>query len=161
MSESFSTAFVNSSHSCNRPCADCAASTSTLVFARLYCEAFFLTTLGQEKMNAKGTRLHVGRPLFKTGFAVALLASTALGGTLAYADDDFFFFQPGNLLLSKAVYNAHPTIIPGVTQLPPNCTTGNCVTAVADGTYPTVFNNAPVDGSFGVTTKAVLDELRP
>jgi hypothetical protein len=112
-------------------------------------------------MNAKGTRLHVGRPLFKTGFAVALLASTALGGTLAYADDDFFFFKPGNLLLSKAVYNANPTIIPGVTQLPPNCTTGNCVTAVADGTYPTVFNNAPVDGSFGVTTKAVLDELRP
>jgi hypothetical protein len=111
-------------------------------------------------MNAKGTRLHVGRPLFKTGFAVALLASTALGGTLAYADDDFFFFQPGNLLLSKAVYNANPIIIPGVTQLPPNCTTGNCVTAVADGTYPTVFNNAPVDGSFGVTTKAVLDELR-
>ena len=111
-------------------------------------------------MNAKGTRLHVGRPLFKTGFAVALLASTALGGTLAYADDDFFFFQPGNLLLSKAVYNANPTIILGVTQLPPNCTTGNCVTAVAGGTYPTVFNNAPVDGSFGVTTKAVLDELR-
>jgi len=111
-------------------------------------------------MNAKGTRLHVGRPLFKTGFAVALLASTALGGTLAYADDDFFFFQPGNLLLSKAVYNANPTIIPGVTQLPPGCTTGNCVTAVAGGTYPTVFNNAPVDGSFGVTTKAVLDELR-
>jgi hypothetical protein len=112
-------------------------------------------------MNAKGTRLHVGRQQFKTGFAIALLASTALGGTLAYADDDFFFFQPGNLLLSKAVYNANPNIIPGVTQLPPGCTAGNCVTAVADGTYPTVFNNAPVDGSFGVTTKAVLDELRP
>jgi hypothetical protein len=111
-------------------------------------------------MNAKGTRLHVGRPQFKTGFAVALLATTALGGTLAYADDDFFFFQPGNLLLSKAVYNANPNIIPGVTQLPPGCTTGNCVTAVANGTYPFVFNNAPVDGSFGVTTKAVLDELR-
>jgi hypothetical protein len=112
-------------------------------------------------MNAKGTRLHVGRPQFKTGFAIALLASTALGGRLAYADDDFFFFQPGNLLLSKAVYNANPNLVPGVTQLPPGCTGKNCVTAVADGTYPTVFNNAPVDASFGVTTKAVLDELRP
>jgi len=112
-------------------------------------------------MNAKGTRLHVGRPLFKTGFAIALLASTALGGTLAFAGDvDFVFFRPGNLLVSKAVYDANPNIIPGVTQLPPGCTPGNCVTAVADGTYPTVFNNAPVDGSFGVTTKAVLDELR-
>jgi hypothetical protein len=121
-----------------------------------------------------------------TRFAVALLATTALGGTLAFADDDdFFFFQPGNLLLSKAVYDASPNIITaGVTQLPPGCVAPNCVTALFDGTYPTVFNNAsgsieldgngnPVlnskgkpivqdaDGSFGVTAKIVLDELRP
>jgi hypothetical protein len=111
-------------------------------------------------MNAKGTRPHAGRSLFKTGFAVALLASTALGGTLAYADDDIVFFKPGHLLLSRAVYNANPNIIiPGVTQLPPGCTSG-CAAAIADGTYPTVFNNDTVDGSFGVTAKIMLDELR-
>jgi hypothetical protein len=118
-------------------------------------------------MSLQETRPLRERLPFKTGFAVALLATTALGGTLAFADDDFFFFQPGNLLLSKAVYDASPSIVAVGTQLPPGCTPttptviGDCVTAVADGTYPTVFNNAPVDGSFGVTAKIVLDELRP
>lgn len=135
-------------------------------------------------MTPKETRSPRGRSLSNTRFAVALLATTALGGTLAYADDDFFF-QPGNLILSKAVYDASPNIITaGVTQLPPGCVAPNCVTALFDGTYPTVFNNAsgsieldsqgnpvlnskgkPVvldaDGSFGVTAKIVLDELRP
>ncbi len=108
----------------------------------------------------KGTGPRCGRLPFKTGFAVALLATTALGGRLALADDDDFFFRPGNLLLSKAVYDASPNIlVPGTTVLPPGCVS-KCAKAVADGTYPTVFNNDTVDGSFGVTTKIVLDELR-
>ena len=114
-------------------------------------------------MNAKGTRPYSGRLSIKTAFGIALLATTALGGTLALADDDdFVFFQPGHLLVSKAVYDARANIVTsGVTLLPPNCTLApNCVTAVADGTYPTVFNNDVVDGSFGVTSKIVLDELR-
>ena len=119
-------------------------------------------------MTSKDTRSLRGRTLMNTRFAVTLLATTALGGTLAYADDDFFFFQPGNLLLSKAVYDAPSSAIsPGAT-LPPGCTSATaaasgtlCATAINDGTYPTVFNNDTVDGSFGVTTKIVLDELRP
>jgi hypothetical protein len=114
-------------------------------------------------MNAKGTRPYSGRLSIKTAFGIALLATTALDGTLALADDDdFVFFQPGHLLVSKAVYDARANIVTsGVTLLPPNCTLApNCVTAVADGTYPTVFNNDVVDGSFGVTSKIVLDELR-
>src|ERR1700756_2934908 len=103
-------------------------------------------------MTAKGTPPHCGRLPFKKGFAIALLATTALGGRLAFADDDFFF-RPGNLLLSKAVYDVSPNIlVPGTTVLPPGCLS-KCAKAVADGTYPTVFNNDTVDGSFGVTTK--------
>jgi hypothetical protein len=49
--------------------------------------------------------------------------------------------------------------VPGVTQLPPNCVAPNCVTATANGAYPTVFNNDVADASFGVTTKIFLDEL--
>jgi hypothetical protein len=119
-------------------------------------------------MTTTETRSPRGRSL-STRFAVALLATTAIGGSLAYADDDdFFFFRPGDLLLSKAVYDA-PTsaIAPGAT-LPPGCTSATaaasatpCVAAINDGTYPTVFNNDTVDASFGITTKIVLDELRP
>ncbi|MGA2993147.1 hypothetical protein [Bradyrhizobium sp.] len=110
-------------------------------------------------MTLKETRSLRGRSLSNTRFALALLASTALGGTLAFADE-ITFFAPGHLLLSRSVYDAPASIItPGVTQLPPGCTPGNCVTATADGTYPTVFNNVMVDASFGVTAPILLDEM--
>ncbi|MEY9937363.1 hypothetical protein [Streptacidiphilus sp. MAP5-3] len=68
---------------------------------------------------------------------------------------------PGHLILSRTVYTAGTdTIVPGVTQLPPGCTT-DCVTAVADGGYPEVFNNESVDGSFGVTSPILLDTVTP
>ena len=112
-------------------------------------------------MIAKETRSLCGRSLLNTRFAIALLATTALGGTLAYADE-ITFFAPGHLLLSRSVYDSPANIItPGVTQLPPGCVAPNCVTAVADGTYPTVFNNDTVDGSFGITAPIFLDELLP
>jgi hypothetical protein len=115
------------------------------------------------KMTAKETRSLRGRSLTNTRFALALLASTALTGTIAYADDDFFFFRPGDLLVSKAVYS-NAAITTGVTQLPPGCgpapVVTPCAAAIADGTYPTVFNNANIDGSFSVASKIVLDELR-
>jgi hypothetical protein len=112
-------------------------------------------------MIAKETRSLCGRSLSNTRFAIALLATTALGGTLAYADE-VTFFLPGNLLLSRSVYDSPADIItPGVTQLPPGCTAGNCVTATADGTYPTVFNNVLVDASFGVTAPILIDEMLP
>jgi hypothetical protein len=68
--------------------------------------------------------------------------------------------RPGNLLLSTSEYTP-ADITPGVTQLPPGCTGSNCVTAIADGSYPDVFNNDQVDGSFGVTSRVFLDELTP
>ena len=112
-------------------------------------------------MIAKGLRPPVGLPLSRPVFALTLLASTALAGSLAHADGDDVHFRPGHLLLSRAVFvNNAVTITPGVTQLPPNCVSPNCVTATADGTYPTVFNNDGVDGSFGLTAKILLDELR-
>jgi hypothetical protein len=110
-------------------------------------------------MTPKETRSLRGRSLSNTRFALALLATTALGGTLAFADE-ITFFAPGHLLLSRSVYDSPANIITaGVTQLPPGCTPGNCVTATADGTYPTVFNNAIVDASFGVTAPILIDEM--
>jgi hypothetical protein len=110
-------------------------------------------------MIAKATRPLAGR--FHTRLAIALLATTTLGGTLAVADE-ITFFLPGNLLVSRSVYDSPADIItPGVTQLPPNCVAPNCVTAIADGTYPTVFNNDTVDASFGITAPIFIDEMLP
>jgi hypothetical protein len=68
--------------------------------------------------------------------------------------------RPGNLLVSGSVYR-DADIQPGVTQLPPNCTAANCATATSDGAYPYVFNNVLADGSFGVTSPIVLDQVTP
>ncbi len=68
-------------------------------------------------------------------------------------------FSPGNLVVSRTLYTADPSsIVPGVTQLPAGCTS-DCVTAVADGGYPEVFNNESVDPSFGVTSPIYLDQM--
>jgi len=111
-------------------------------------------------MITTASRPFAGRSRLAPYIAFALLASTALGSTLARADDDGVHFRPGDLLLSRAVYdNSAVSITVGTTQLPPNCTTG-CAAAIAGGSYPQVFNNDTVDGSFGVTSKIMLDELR-
>jgi hypothetical protein len=111
-------------------------------------------------MTTTASRPFAGHSRLTPCLALALLASTALGSSLAHADDDGVHFRPGNLLLSRAVYdNNAVSITAGTTQLPPNCSSG-CAAAIAGGTYPQVFNNDTVDGSFGVTSKIMLDELR-
>ncbi len=72
-------------------------------------------------------------------------------------------FNPGNLVVSRTVYdNLSGNITVGQT-LPPNCVaaTGGCATAIADGTYPFVFNNDTIDGSFGITSRIFLDHSTP
>ena len=97
---------------------------------------------------------------------LAVAALTALAGSYpALAQDfPFFGFLPGNLVVSRSVYDNNPNnVIVGQT-LPPNCvnTTANgdgCVTAKYNGIYPQVFNNAPIDSSFGITSKIFLDQI--
>jgi hypothetical protein len=71
--------------------------------------------------------------------------------------------RPGNLLVATSVYENDTNIAAGTTQLPPGCgsTAAPCATAVVDGAYPYVFNNASVDPSFGVTSPITLRELTP
>lgn len=106
---------------------------------------------------------------------------------LASADDHGWFqFVPGTLVLSRSVYAGNAETVTFGQTLPPGCVPGNitlpllgggttvvnipadsssgCTTAVADGSYPTVFNNnslngTSVDGSFGVTSPIFLDNI--
>ena len=91
--------------------------------------------------------------------------SALLGVSTLSADDDGFPgftlpFFPGNLVVSRSVYDNNPNILQAGTELPPNCTSG-CVTATNNGAYPTVWNNDLTDGSFGITSKIFLDQMTP
>src|ERR1022692_1369022 len=102
--------------------------------------------------------------------APSLLALTVLTGSTLIAATSAgasahgpggAIFQPGDLLVSGSVYDNNPGILtPGVTVLPPGCTTG-CVVATNDGSYPGVWDNALADASFGVTSPIFLDQLTP
>jgi hypothetical protein len=96
---------------------------------------------------------------------VAIVSVAALTGVFATrAQGDSAYFLPGNLVVSRSVYVDTGSIVAGTTVLPPACSPANCptpVTAITDGTYPFVFNNDLVDGSFGITSKIFLDQMTP
>jgi hypothetical protein len=106
----------------------------------------------------------------KIRIPVVIASFAFVGGLAAFAwaaeDDDFNGFQPGNLVVSRSVYDNKASNITIGTILPPNCaaTLAGCDApsgAPDDGTYPTVWNNNQYDGSFGLTSKIVLDQLTP
>ena len=95
------------------------------------------------------------------GTALAVPAQAAAGHPAAPADGSGGRgLTPGDLLVSGSTFTNDPAIVAGETVLPPGCTSG-CVRANADGTYPQVFNNDAVDGSFGITSPIFLDQLTP
>ncbi len=104
------------------------------------------------------TRRLMRSTIFQSSLAGALLLSGLTHTQSAFADDDDF--RPGNLLVSRAVYDNNPNnVVAGVTQLPPGCTGSSCATATAGGAYPEVFNNDLVDASFGITSQLFLDQM--
>jgi hypothetical protein len=113
-------------------------------------------------MTDTGRRLFPRTLVFRSGLAVTLLMSGAAGGPTARAEDDGVELRPGNLLVSRVIYDNNPkNVDAGVTLLPPNCIAPACATATDNGAYPTVWNNALVDSSFGIASKIVLDQLKP
>jgi hypothetical protein len=101
------------------------------------------------------------KPHLRGSFSFVAIVMVALVSASAYAfDQHFFFFIPGNLVVSRTVYDNNPANISVGESLPPGCTSG-CVAATNNGTYPQVFNNNLVDGSFGITSKIFLDQITP
>jgi len=123
-------------------------------------------------MTVKISRRRGRLGAFAQRLTLLLLTAAVVGGTARSArsdgDHSFFYFFPGNLVVSRSVYDNNPkNLVVGVTDLPPNCVaaSGSCTTppttAINDGTYPYVFNNDSVDGSFGITSKIFLDQITP
>src|SRR5580658_3969958 len=94
---------------------------------------------------------------YSFSFVAFLLIALVSASTYAF-DQGFFFFIPGNLVVSRSVYDNNPNNVTVGETLPPGCTSG-CGVATDDGTYPEVFNNDLADGSFGITSKIFLDEI--
>jgi hypothetical protein len=107
------------------------------------------------------------RPLVK---GIAILSAAAIATSIpAIAqdhDDDAHFhirFFPGNLVVSRSVYDNNANNVKVGALLPTNCanTVGPCAAAINNGTYPFVFNNDTIDASFGITSKIFLDQITP
>jgi hypothetical protein len=88
----------------------------------------------------------------------ALITVTALATSIPAFGGDDALFSHNNLVVSRSVYDNKPGNVNVGQMLPPNCT-NSCVTATYDGTYPTVWNNNLVDGSFGITSRIFLDQI--
>src|ERR1700733_10374601 len=107
-------------------------------------------------------------PLVK-GLAILSVAALVTIPAIAehHDDNDRIFFLPGNLVVSRSVYDNNANNIAVGTLLAPNCTntaaaSGTpCVAATFNGTYPFVFNNVIPDPSFGITSKIFLDQITP
>ena len=115
------------------------------------------------------TKLLLGHSFRQRIVAVMVIGALAVSG-IASADDyshgHGFQFLPGNLVVSRSVYDNKSSNIAVGTILAPNCanTTGGCGAATGapyDGGYPYVWNNDLYDGSFGITARIFLDQLTP
>jgi hypothetical protein len=69
-------------------------------------------------------------------------------------------FTPNKLVVSRSVYDNNAATVTVGETLPPGCKS-QCVAAVSNGTYPFVWDNNLVDGSFGITSRILLDEINP
>ena len=76
-------------------------------------------------------------------------------------DDEHEHFTKGNLVVSRSVYDNNAGNVTVGQPLPPNCAPANCVMATNNGLYPLVFNNNLIDGSFGITSRILLDQVDP
>jgi hypothetical protein len=98
------------------------------------------------------------------GIAFMTLSSGAVAHAQDHGGDHDVHFRPGNIVVSRSVYDNNPGNVKVGTILPPNCasTQGGCAPGIGapnDGTYPFVFNNDQYDSSFGITSRIFLDQL--
>src|ERR1700678_1412619 len=124
--------------------------TGIAAFATLMTTAGVLAAAAAGATAAHASTTADGRP-----------AGAAAGAGAGLSHGQTTRLIPGDLLVSTSYYKNDPNIVAGTTQLPPGCAGANCVTAIANGNYPQVFNNVTVDPSFGVTSPFYLKQITP
>ena len=87
--------------------------------------------------------------------AIGAVAATGLGEAGHHGHGAGTYLRPGNLLVSGRIYNGNPANVTIGAKLP----TGPV--AIANGSYPQVWNINTVDGNFGITSPIFLDQLTP
>ena len=102
------------------------------------------------KYSKRSTGAHVVKQGSRGALILAVAGAAGLTGLRSARAA--FSFVPGDLVVSSSTYTGTPGLITVGQALPGG---GN---AIADGTYPTVFNNDTVDGSFGVTSPIFLNQ---
>ncbi len=98
---------------------------------------------------------------FKLNRSKCFIGLFVLGAAIVAASafaDVFSSSEPEHIMLSRSVYKGNASTVTIGQQLPGGGT------AVVNGSYPFVFNNATdngttVDGSFGITSPIYIDEL--
>src|ERR1700687_2144914 len=96
-------------------------------------------------------------------FAIAAILSAGAFGQSSTG------FTPGMLVVSRSVYMGDANTVAVGQSLPPVCPAsaeaakkGQCAgKATANGTYPNVWTNSSIDGSFGITSPIFLDQINP
>jgi uncharacterized protein (TIGR03437 family) len=95
---------------------------------------------------------------------LAVIAFATVSTVPAQSPGPFTGFVPGNLVVTRTVYTGDASTITVGQLLPPICpATAACGTgkATSNGAYPAVWNNNLADGSFGITSPILLDQITP
>jgi hypothetical protein len=117
----------------------------------------------QQRNNTRRT-IHVLAQA-TTVLSIALAALSA-GAQQHRGHEEDAHFWPGNLVVSRSVYDNNPANVTVGAVLPPNCasTQGGCgapTGAIADGTYPFVFNNTSTTPASASAPASFLTSSRP
>jgi hypothetical protein len=117
----------------------------------------------QQRSNTRRTIHALAQATAVLGIALTAISAGAQQSA-DHGNSDHF--APGNLVVSRSVYDNNPANVKLGAILPPNCaaTQGGCAAptgAIANGAYPFVFNNDLYDASFGITSRIFLDQLTP
>jgi hypothetical protein len=116
------------------------------------------------RTSPKGIGLAQPSPLLLVLIVITFASATFAQNLSLSKHQNSAVFSPGNLVISRSLYDNNPGTVQVGEPLPPGCTgtqAGCNGNATYDGTYPTVWNNNLVDGSFGITSKIYLDQYTP